>query len=59
MFQRIATLYACLHVAAETAERAMGLGTQNVFTADHAWLWWIPAFGWVLIGIYNITGVDR
>lgn len=42
---------ACVLVAIDCAERAMGLQGQVLFSPDALWIWWIVAACWVVNAI--------
>lgn len=39
---------ACIIVAIGCGLKAVGGEPQTLFSADHVWLWWVPAIYWGL-----------
>lgn len=46
----VAAWIACWFVAGDCAQKALGVAPQEIFTESMAWLYWIPATAWLLIG---------
>jgi len=38
------------------ASWASGIVPQTVFTPDHIWLWWLPAFTWTVTAFRTAMG---
>lgn len=47
---RWAGAVACVYVAVDCAQKAMGNVGQNLFSESAMWVWWIFAFAWVVTG---------
>lgn len=48
---RLIAAVACLLVAFECAQKAVGEIPQELFNPAHVWVWWFPAVSWTLAGI--------
>lgn len=48
---RLAGFLACALVAWDCADKALGVTTQRLFSADYLWAWWISAAVWALYAI--------
>ncbi len=42
---------ACLLVAFDCSQKALGAMSQTLFAADALWLWWVCAALWVVSGL--------
>jgi hypothetical protein len=46
-------IVACLLVAWDSAEKAMGVTPQELFAPDLIWVWWFAAGGWAFAAAYT------
>lgn len=53
---KLMTFSAFMFVAIDCAEKAVGVTAQTIFVQDNVWLWWLPAVGWAVCGIYAVAG---
>lgn len=45
-------MIACLLVAVENVDRALGIQPQHLFTQSALWVWWLPATTFALSGLF-------
>ncbi|SDH07945.1 hypothetical protein SAMN04487974_12011 [Pelagibacterium luteolum] len=53
---RFSWTVACALIAWECANMATGLSEQVILSDRAVWLWWVPAFFWVLAAIRTAAG---
>jgi hypothetical protein len=52
---RFTNAIACLIVALDCAEKAMGEQPQQLIAPNYLWTWWIVAGGWLLCTAANLV----
>jgi hypothetical protein len=53
---RVTAFIACLIVALDCAQTAVGGKPQSIFNPEVVWLWWLPAFWWAVSGFRLLLG---
>jgi hypothetical protein len=51
---KIAGAVACIIVATDCGQKAMGAEPQSIFSQNATWLWWIVVFMWAINAIQLI-----
>ena len=54
MSTRITGCIACILVAIDCAQKALGAEPQFLFASDDLWIWWFAAFFWGVSAIQQI-----
>lgn len=48
---RFLIVVAFFHLALTCLRRGIGAEPQTIFADGNAWLWFLPAFGWMVSGV--------